>query len=87
MVTFCAFFLKKIWEINLLSYHMNSTLSHTCQAISSWSIDVISLDDARLIASLACMLHSQLKITCHLFGGLSPQFPREWHVLVCFCFF
>lgn len=99
MVTFCAFFFFFFWEINLLSYHMNSTLSHTCQAISSWSIDVISLDDARqnwnlhgwspkwLIASLACMLHSQLKITCHLFGGLSPQFPREWHILVCFCFF
>lgn len=80
-------------SINVLSSHMHSallSLSHTCQAILSCSIDVSSLDDARedwdlhgwsskwLIASLVCILHSQLKITCHLFSGLSHQFPQEF---------
>lgn len=83
-------------SINVLLPHMQGThllcsLTHTCQAILSCSIDVSSLDDARedwnlhgwspkwLIASLVCTLGSQLKITCHLFSGLSSQFPQELH--------
>lgn len=80
-----------------------TSLAHTCQAILSRSIVVIGLDDARedwnlhgwspewLIASLVCTLRSQVKITCHLFSGLSPQFPQEFHMLsfrevaVCVC--
>ena len=87
------FFPSQGKSINLPSLHMHSTHfspSHACQAISSRSTDVISLDDAREDWNLhgrspkwliACTLHSQLKITCHLFSDFSPQFPHEFHML------